>query len=297
MSDYSDLILADGAFAYWRLGESSGTTADNAEGTAAYDGTYVGSPTLGVAGAILGDSDTAVTLDGATQYVTCGALGTFGSNIDAGISIEVTFRSSYSGAHQALFDGEDGGIGDTRLQLFLRSSDGRPQLSVLDDNSLSNTNRRGDSSNLLDGEWHHLVVTVDGGADAPVFYVDGEQVSTTVISGAAQSGGYGNFTKSRIGVATDGTRFFNGTIDDVSIFDSVLSADQALIHYRTGITGFPRIGLPAIHTGIAARMFPNQDFGGIPKPMRDAYVMAMLRGRYKVGGGLPPQLLMGRMVA
>ena len=43
---YSDVILADSPQAYYRLGEPSGTTADNAEGTASRDGTYTNTPAL-----------------------------------------------------------------------------------------------------------------------------------------------------------------------------------------------------------------------------------------------------------
>jgi hypothetical protein len=55
---------------YWRLGEASGTAADNAEGTAARDGTYVGTPTLGATGALHADADKAVTLNGTSQMIT-----------------------------------------------------------------------------------------------------------------------------------------------------------------------------------------------------------------------------------
>src|SRR5947199_303228 len=58
-------ITADGAFGYWRLGEASGTSAADSAGT--NTGTYVGSPTLGVAGALTDDADTAVTFASASS--------------------------------------------------------------------------------------------------------------------------------------------------------------------------------------------------------------------------------------
>src|SRR5437762_3660119 len=44
---YADAVLADAPVAYWRLGESGGTTAFDAIGI--HPGTYVNGPTLGVA--------------------------------------------------------------------------------------------------------------------------------------------------------------------------------------------------------------------------------------------------------
>ena len=65
---YRDSVLADSPAAYWRLGEPSGTTAADASGNNR-TGSYVGSPTLGVGGALVGDSNTAVSFNGSSQYV------------------------------------------------------------------------------------------------------------------------------------------------------------------------------------------------------------------------------------
>jgi len=49
---YRDVVLADNPAGYWRLGEASDTVTSD-ETTNNLDGTYNGSPTLGVAGALL----------------------------------------------------------------------------------------------------------------------------------------------------------------------------------------------------------------------------------------------------
>jgi len=68
-ADYDRLVLGDGPIAYWRLGEPSGTNA-NDETANNRDGTYVNTPTLGVAGNLVGDSDTAVSFNGSDETVT-----------------------------------------------------------------------------------------------------------------------------------------------------------------------------------------------------------------------------------
>lgn len=74
MSDYSDLIIASSPFLYWRLNETSGTTAVDSSGNG-HDGTYHGSPTFAVAGART-DGDTAVSFDGVDDYISCSLAGT-----------------------------------------------------------------------------------------------------------------------------------------------------------------------------------------------------------------------------
>jgi hypothetical protein len=62
---YEDTVLSDSPLAYWRVDESSGTVAHDITGNG-NDATYTGGVTLGSSGALLNDSDTAVTLDGTT---------------------------------------------------------------------------------------------------------------------------------------------------------------------------------------------------------------------------------------
>jgi hypothetical protein len=65
---YKSAVLADSPVGYWRLGESSGTTAaDSSSGGNA--GTYT-SVTLGTTGATAGDPDTAAAFNGTSSYVS-----------------------------------------------------------------------------------------------------------------------------------------------------------------------------------------------------------------------------------
>jgi len=100
-------VLADSPVAYYRCGDSSGTVCTDSSGNGR-NGTYVGAPTLGVAG-LTGDADTAVTLDGNTQEFTTGTSG-FSFTTDATIEFwyvgtdgpEVRDNSSASGVGWAI---------------------------------------------------------------------------------------------------------------------------------------------------------------------------------------------------
>ena len=66
---YAAAVLADTPSLYWRLGEPSGTNA-NDETANNRDGTYTGTFTLAQTGALKGDTNTAVDLTAPTGVVT-----------------------------------------------------------------------------------------------------------------------------------------------------------------------------------------------------------------------------------
>src|SRR5262249_20602336 len=75
---YQTEVLADTPLAYWRLGDTSGTTATDASGNGRH-GTYQNSPTLNQTGALVGDANGSVLLNGSTQYVSVADVAAFGT--------------------------------------------------------------------------------------------------------------------------------------------------------------------------------------------------------------------------
>src|SRR4029077_1409989 len=91
------------------------------------------------------------------------------------------------------------------------------------------------TTSLITGAWHHLVVTYDSGAIAGNLkvYIDGANFGTqtpaalltTTLDGAG------------LEIGKDDTvtpAFFNGSLDEVAIYSSVLAAYQINNHYRAG---------------------------------------------------------------
>src|SRR6202171_1704290 len=66
---YRATVLADAPAAYWRMGETSGTTMTDASKNA-NTGTYAGAFSVGQPGALAGDKGTAVAFDGLTAGAT-----------------------------------------------------------------------------------------------------------------------------------------------------------------------------------------------------------------------------------
>src|SRR4051812_44091204 len=67
-SAYAAVVLAKKPAAYWRLGEAAGRDAADHTGNG-HRGTYHGMPALRQRGAIRGDTNPAVMLDGNRSYV------------------------------------------------------------------------------------------------------------------------------------------------------------------------------------------------------------------------------------
>jgi len=77
--------------------------------------------------------------------------------------------------------------------------------------------------------WHHIVFTYDGSIKKA--YIDGDVDSTTVeTSGSLGTSSYDLLIGSFIGSGD----WFNGTIDEVAIYNQVLSAKEVREHYEMG---------------------------------------------------------------
>ena len=90
------------------------------------------------------------------------------------------------------------------------------------------------TNGVNDGNWHHVLATYDGSGNASgaKIYVDGS-LDTTIVTDTA-TGSSSNSTDLQIG-ARDGTGLpFNGSIDDVAIFNTDKSASASSI-YNSGV--------------------------------------------------------------
>lgn len=210
---YRDLVLDDNPVSYWRFGEGAGATAIDSVGS--NPGAYVASPTLGVAGAITGDPDTAVTLNGTTQYVTVADS----ASVDLGdgpFSIELWLKQ---GGTQRTMLSKGAGAYELAVvtNLYLSASGG---------SAIAHSAQAVD-----DSAWHHCVVTKNGAATR--IYVDGKD--QTVANGTATLIN----TATTLFIGGNGTTdFMSGSLDEVAIYNVVLTPLQVQAHYQAGISAF-----------------------------------------------------------
>jgi Concanavalin A-like lectin/glucanases superfamily len=221
---YADEVLADSPLAYWRLGESSGTTA--VDEMATYSASYVASPTLGVTGAVSGD--TAVTLNGSTQYMDAGDvldMGTSDWTIECWVKTTANDWSAVAKSIAADIYGRyaifyTGGV--LYGLMFWATGTG------VEFGWTSNTPK--------DGAWHHIALTFDRDGNATLYFDGSSVASTSIAAGSAVNmqstdplylGAYGNAT------ATGPLSGFvlNGSIDEVAIYNTALSSGRIAAHY------------------------------------------------------------------
>lgn len=209
--EYAAAVLADSPLIYWRLGESSGTTAVDSSGNG-HDGTYQNSPTLGAAGALNVGSDAAVTFtQPGTEHVSVADDAAFDS---ADYSVEFWFKTSTD-----------------NQQIVLRSNAwGASLLSGgIQAISYNDANLSTPSGTFNDDAWHHVVIVHDySGTGVATLYVDGSSVSTdsslTTSNNSASS--------SAITIANNGgVGGFTGTLDEFAYYTSALSAARVQAHY------------------------------------------------------------------
>ena len=91
---------------------------------------------------------------------------------------------------------------------------------------------------INDGQWHMMTGTYDGITDVMTFYLDGALVGTasTPLSHSTEP--------FNIGGDNISTLYINGTIDDVGLWDEVLSAERVEEIYNFGLQGQDLTTLP-----------------------------------------------------
>jgi len=222
---YQAEVLADSPYLYWRLGEASGTTAEDATANNR-DGTIAGSPTMGASGALREDSNTAFDLDAVDDHVNSNVVVN-----TATVTVEVWFYYSgtvpsadarVAGFVDAPADGthEKELYIDTAGKLRFYVYDGGPRYTSVPATSLSTG-------------WNHLVGTADGTTARA--YVNGVEVGS-MAAGDTFTG----YVNNNVFVGRDSTGSvvfarLAGKRDEFAVYTSALTAARIGAHYTAGI--------------------------------------------------------------
>jgi hypothetical protein len=225
---YRAAIMSDNPIAYWRLGESSGSTAFDEK--VSHDGTYVGSPTLGVYGIFA--ENTAVQFNGSSQYVNT-ALSV-GLAINGAPAVTIESWAKYSSFPATGVEGN--WIFGSRVNLAAAGFEiacvgstiraaGRSQAA---DAFQSKT-----AAFSTTGAWTHIAVVLDYAGDTIQIYINGvAQIGSPSVTFGASSYTRGTPTQNdRIASSPAGVGFFHGNLDEVAIYPTALSAARIAAHY------------------------------------------------------------------
>ena len=207
---------------YWRLADSTGTTMLDS-GPNQFNGNYAGSVTKGVAGGITG-SNTAVTFNGGTASSQAQFTN------PTTYSLETWFTTTTNVGGKLI------GFGNERSNL---SSNYDRHVYMQDNGTLvfgvwtGQTNTITSANSYNNGQWHHVVATQS--SDGMKMYVDGALVGTNPQTAAQNYTGYW-----RIGgdnTWSSSSPYFAGTLDEVAVYSTALSAQTVSNHYALGTTG------------------------------------------------------------
>ena len=221
---YQQDVFAASPASYWRLGETSGTSA--ADQLGANPGTYT-NVLLNQGGALACDSNPSASFDGVQSYERVPSSSSL--NMTSAATVEFwAKRRTISSTYQVLV-GKPGN-GQSKYENY----------AVWLGTSSRYTAYFGDGSTwvavqtpaVTDTNWHHVVATNDG--STVKIYLDGvlKQSTSTTLRLTA------NTQPLNIGGANNNSYFFNGWLDEVAIYPTALSATTVLAHYNRA-TGSP----------------------------------------------------------
>jgi Concanavalin A-like lectin/glucanases superfamily len=252
-SKYAQVVLAKNPIAYWRLGEARGPDALDSTGNG-HQGAYQGTPTFRERGAIAGDPDTAVKLDGRRSYVEIPNHEGFSQPTSGnGLTVEAWVRPDV-----LTFEGETDdpyvfwiGKGEPNqqewaLRFYSATSNDRPnRISAYIFNPEGGLGAGAYfQDRLTAGEWIHVVACYDpGDADTEGAGVHIYKNGVSRLGPPSAGVLYNNpqwqikpvhgTAPLRLGTR-DRKSFLVGGLDEVAIYPRVLLAEEVLENYKAG---------------------------------------------------------------
>jgi hypothetical protein len=224
---YAGTVMGDNPAAYWRLDETNGTTAVDIYGT--NYATYSGSYTLGVPGALFGDSDTALRVaSGAKAEAPYSSL----LNNPAGpFSVEVWART-FDTASSAVVSSQNKVGNDRSGYVIFHNLSGNFWQARLGNTTGISLDLPG-STQIVRSNWYHVALTFDG--TNCTLYVNGNRENGAAISLPAFNPNPAS--PFEMGVQNSNISPDNGDLDEVAVYRYALSPTQVADHNAMGRSG------------------------------------------------------------
>ena len=238
ITGYAKVVMADDPVAYWRLDEpDASTTAVDAAGS--FDGTYTpgaGTITYGVATGIPHETNTAMKVNGGAtvQIPYALELNPFGPfSVEAWLQPATVSVTEYRSALGSLGNGTNGPTG-----WHLYQQPNQTWALIVWNASWSGTGWFADSDDIIVAQnWYHVVIAYDG----TLFKLYVNSVERFALP-------YPDFVQNSDSPLVLGWGYssgppFDGTIDDVALYNKALTPDQVQAHYNATVkVGITRAG-------------------------------------------------------
>ena len=216
---YGMQVLADEPAFFWRLDDESAERAMDSSGSGDH-GTYRGEPEVGVESPVAGEGHTAAAFDGEDDFISSDSP----RPAPAQFTLEAWFQTeSTTGGTIASFGATKDELSNAHDRKIFMTADGRVHFGVYKDG-----HHYADAQNAYnDGEWHHAVAQL--GPNGMDLYVDGVKVAHNDQTVAEDNNGYWKVGGER---AWLGVPYFDGAIDEVAMYPTVLPESRLLAHYE-----------------------------------------------------------------
>jgi len=222
-----------GLVGYWNLDESSGPTANDSSGNG-NDGTWENSPTYTASGKING----ALTFNGTNQYVNIANPSNFSFERTQPFSITAWINPAPSGGGDFAVVGKvASGTGYGMIVpggTFCNNSGGPNSCVEFDLNGYGGMRVWSGIATITAGIWQHIAVTYDGSSNRSGMhiYINGVDQTVSSDTGSTLSASILNSAPLMIG-SYQGYDYFDGTIDDVRVYNRALNASEVQALYNT----------------------------------------------------------------
>jgi len=225
-AQYPATVLADAPVAYYRFEEAAGTTALDSSGNG-HPGTYTSGPLLAQTG--LPQLGLAVSFDGINDHVVTPRTVATDFTLELWLFSTATSpvgTQAYQGA--GLLWSDVGGAANDFVLAALNDRaaffTGNPDTTVIG------------TTPINDGQWHHVVATrMMGGATR--LYVDAVLQATGTTNGSPLNA----LAQIMIAGNTLDSRYFEGLVDEVAYYTTVLSIARIQAHYAARIAPVPPV--------------------------------------------------------
>lgn len=221
-SPHAKAVLNNGPDGYWRLGETSGTTATDASGNNR-NGAYATGVSLNQPGLVPNDPNRSVQFGGASGHVT---LPSGFADFTQGLTLEAWVHPTSNSFWSRVVELGNGAGSDNILltrdagSTSLRFSvwkNGAEQWVVAPDALVLNT-------------WQHLAATLTANGTATI-YRNGQAVATGMVQVPANVNRTANYIAKSNWSADS---LWAGRIDDVAVYSGALTPEAVAHHHRQG---------------------------------------------------------------
>lgn len=231
---YSDVVLADSPLAFYRLGDASGSALTDSSGNAR-NGTY-STTNVTYAAPSLTAITPGITLASGGNALIADATW---QNTGAAITVEAWIKPSGTGGRTVFAKDNTGSTGTSAWRLGVNTAN---QVQFLFWHSALTTVTG--TTTLQAGVWYHIAGTYSVASGNAIVYVNG--VAETTIGG--KTGSITSIVRDvYIGRLAGGSELYTGSIDEVALYGTALSAARVLAHAQEGSnpTGASVSGLTA----------------------------------------------------